>query len=136
MAKHVLTNAGLVVNSVDLSNHVKKVTVDSKADEIDVTAMGDTAKQTAIGLSDDSFAVDFFQDYASSEVDATLWPIKGGSQFLVTAYTSGTTASGTAPKYYATCILPSYTPLDGDIGAANMVSVMFKAQQAISRGTA
>ncbi len=133
--KHVLINAALVVNSVDLSDHVRKVTITRTADEVDVTAMGDTAKQVALGLSDDSFAVDFYQDFAASEVDATLWPLFGGSQFVVSAWPSGTTTSSTNPKFSATCILPSYNPLDGDIGAADMTSVTFKAVTAITRAT-
>ena len=136
VAKHVLKNASLVVNAVDLSDHVKSLTVDSKADEVDVTAMGDTAKQTAVGLSDDSFTVDFYQDYAAAKVDATLWPIKGGSLFLVSAWPDGTTTSATNAKFSATSILPSYQPIAGDIGAANMTSVVFKAQAAIARATA
>jgi len=136
MSKHVLKNAALVVNSVDLSDHVRAVTVSSKYDEVDVTAMGDTAKQTALGLSDDSFQVDFLQDYDASEVDATLWPLySGGSSFLVKAWPSGTTSSTINPCYSATCIMANYDPIAGDIGSANQTTVMFKAQAAIGRAT-
>jgi hypothetical protein len=134
--KHVLKNASIKVNSVDLSDHCKKVTVNQKYDEVDVSAMGDTAKVTALGLSDSSFDVDFYQDFASGKVDATMFPLNGGSQFLVEVWPDGTTTSPTNPKFSATVILPNYGPLDGDIGSADMISVTFKAQQAIARATA
>ncbi len=135
MAKHVLKNAALQVNSIDLSDHVRSVTVNSQYDEVDVTGMGDTSKKTALGLSDDSFEVEFFQDYAASEVDASLWPLLGGSEFLVKVWPNGTVTSATNPSYSATCILPVYQPLAGDIGSANMTTVTFKAQEHITRGT-
>ena len=40
MAITVLTNAMLLVNGVDLSNHVSKLTIEDLRDQVDVTAMG------------------------------------------------------------------------------------------------
>lgn len=134
--KHVLTNASVRVNSVDLTDHVKRVTVTRTADEVEVTAMGDTAKAFAIGLGDDKYDVDFYQDFAAGKIDATLWPLYGGSQFLVEVWPSGTTTSSTNPKFSSTATLPNYGPLDGDIGSADMVSVTFHSVGAIARATA
>ena len=137
MAKHVLKSASVVVNNVDLSDHVKAVTISSKFDEVDVTAMGDTAKQTALGLSDDAFSVDFLQDYDAAKVDATLFPLySAGSAIVVAVWPSGTTTSATNPKFSATAIMTNYDPLAGAIGAANETTVNFKCQQAIQRATA
>lgn len=137
MAKHVLKSAAVKVNSVDLSDHVRAVTIARTFDEVDVTAMGDTAKQTALGLSDDSFEVDFLQDYDTGKVDATLWPLLGGSTFLVEVWPSGTTTAATNPKFSATCVMVNYNPIAGAQGAANETTVTFKANGvAIARATA
>ena len=42
MAKFVLTDASLVINSVDLSDHVASVTLELNSEEIDTTAFGST----------------------------------------------------------------------------------------------
>jgi len=44
MAIFTLTNALVLVNGVDLSDHVDKVTVNDGREKVDVTAMGATAK--------------------------------------------------------------------------------------------
>src|SRR5215813_7931510 len=75
MAITVLTNALVLVNSVDLSNHVSKVTCEDNRDPVDVTAMGATNKQMQKGLGDGKITVDFFQDFAGGSVHATLSPL-------------------------------------------------------------
>jgi len=77
LAKFVLTDASVTINSVDLSDHVASVTLDITADEIEETAFGQTFKSRLGGLKDGSLSVDFHQDFAASEVDATLWPLLG-----------------------------------------------------------
>lgn len=138
MAKHVLVGAAITINAVDLSDHVKSVAISSKKDEVDVTAMGDTSKQVALGLGEDQFSVDFLQDYAAAEVDATLWPLySGGSSFNVSVWPSGTVTSATNPKYWSgTVVMSNYDPLSGGVGAANETTVVFKSQTAIQRATA
>src|SRR3990172_1030137 len=112
MAKHVLKNAALTVGTVELSDHVKSVSLNSKYDEVDDTMMGATSKTIALGLTDDSIEVQFAQDYDASEVDATLWPLySGGSSFVVSAWPSGTSTSATNPKYSATCVMGNYDPI-------------------------
>ena len=44
MAKFVLTDASVTINSVDLSDHVASVTLDITADEVEETAFGQTFK--------------------------------------------------------------------------------------------
>jgi hypothetical protein len=136
MAKFVLKNAALVVDGVNLSDHVRSIAVESTYGTVDVTAMGDTASQIALGLPADTITVDFYQDFAAASVDATLQPrYFAGSSFLVSCWGSGTTTSATNPKYSATCIMLQYQPISGEMGAAAMTNVVFNAQGAITRAT-
>jgi hypothetical protein len=136
MAKFVLKNASLVADGVNLSDHVRSVTVESTYGTVDVTAMGDTATQLALGLPADQITVDFYQDFAAASVDATLQPrYAAGSAFVVSTWASGTVTSATNPKYSATCIMLSYQPIAGEMGAAAMTTVVFNAQGAIQRAT-
>ena len=77
MAKFVLTDASVTLNSVDLSDHVASVTLDITADEIVTTAMGDTFQSRTGGLKDGTLSIEFQQDFAASEVDATLGIVTG-----------------------------------------------------------
>src|SRR3954471_1505146 len=79
MAITTLTNAQVLVNGVDLSNHVSKVTVTDTRDSVDITAMGATSKTITKGLGDASIQIDFFQDFAAAKVHATLQPLIGSS---------------------------------------------------------
>lgn len=138
MATHVLTNASLVFNSVDLSDHVRTIRVNMSAEDVDLTAMGASSRTHAPGLRDDRVEVEFFQDYASTKVDATLSSYVGnatGATLVVKPV--ATTVSSTNPSYTMTAILLGYEPLAGRVGEANTINVTFVPApgSSITRGT-
>src|SRR3972149_4429221 len=93
MAKYVILDASATVNSVDLSDHVESVEIDIAKDDVDLTAMGATAREHAAGLRDDKITINFFQDFASAKVDATLWPLLSSTGFTVVLKPTRTTAA-------------------------------------------
>src|SRR5690349_222015 len=112
MARMVFTNAGVVINSVDLSNRVQSVTVNMTKEKVEATAMTAGGKEYIPGLSDDSFDITWRQDFAASEVDATLYPLySSGSQFLLKVSPNGTAISSTNPSYSGTVSMFDYTPI-------------------------
>ena len=72
MAVFALTDASVVINSVDLSDHVKSVTVDAEVVDLDTTAMGDTWNTRIGGVKNGTLTCEFYNDHAASNVDATL----------------------------------------------------------------
>lgn len=139
MAKIVLTDASVVINSVDLSDHIQKVTIDEKKDTVDVTSMGAVAKAYLLGLGDATIACTFFQDFASSSVDATLSPLfSNSSVFPIVVKPTSAGVSATNPSYSGTFILPEYMPIDGQVGDASTMSITFQnaTQTGIVRATA
>lgn len=139
MGKFVIKNPGVLINAIDLTDHSSKATVATTFNQVDVTTFGATYKEILQGLGDASITVDFFQDYASGSVDATLWPLsQSGSIFEVVIYSKGTTASSTQPSWTMQAILSDYNPFDGAIGDASATSVTFSNadQSGIVRGTA
>lgn len=130
MGKFVLKNAQVQINSIDLSDHVSKVTVDMKQDTVDVTSMGAAYKTYLLGLGDATIAVDFFQDFSAAEVDVTLQPLfVSGTAFpinVIPVNTAIAAVSASNPRYAGTFIMPEYQPLDGQVGAASMLSVTFQ----------
>lgn len=124
MAKLVLTNAAVKINGVDLSDHVKSLTLRVNKDIPDATAMGDTwAEALAAALHADA-TIEFYQDYAAANVDATVY-----TAFLVTAgvvvkfAAAGTTGSATNPIWHGTAHITEYTPLGGSYGDVCMAPV-------------
>lgn len=130
MAKLVLRDCFIEVNGVDFSSHVSSVTVNLVKDEIDTTNFGGDGRERAHGLKDDSFELNFQQDFAAGEVDATLYPLWDlETEFVVKVRPRASATSVTNPLYSATCILLEYQPLAGDVGDLSETEVTFPAQR-------
>ena len=134
MARVVLTNALVKINNVDLSDHVASVTITQNVDEVETTAFGDAGRTRVGGLQDSSIALDFHQDWAAGEVDATISPLVGGTaSFYISS--QGTAISATNPVYSGTVLLTQYTPIAGGVGDLSTVSVTWPVSGVVTRGT-
>ena len=139
MAIQVLTNAQVIVNGVDLSDHVQKVTLDDSRDKVDITAMGATSKAYAKGIGDGGATVTFFQDFAAGKVHATLSPlISSSTGFSFEVRPVNAARSSTNPAFLMTALLFDYSMLDGSVGDASTMDVEFAnaAQAGITYPTA
>lgn len=135
MAEFVFTDAFVTIDGVDLSDHVRSVTVNYSADMQDDTAMGDGTRSRLGGLKDWSVDVEFNQDFASSSVDDTLFPLVGTS-FVVAVRPTSAARSATNPEYSGTGILESYPPLGGAVGDLSTSSITIQSAGTLSRLTA
>ena len=135
-----MTNlATLSVNAVDLSDHVREITVDMSAEDLDATAMGALSKAHAVGLRDDKIEVTFLQDYAAAKVDATLAPLVGSSTpITIVAKPTNAAVSATNPSYTLSALLFDYTPIDATVGEISLPKVQFLPApgSSITRATA
>lgn len=122
-----MTNlATLTVNAVDLADHVREITINMSADDLDATGMGAVSKAHAVGLRDDKIEVTFMQDYATGKVDATLSALVGSSTpFNVVAKPSNAATSTQNPSYTLSALLFDYTPIDATVGEIQMPKVTF-----------
>jgi hypothetical protein len=139
MAISVLTNALVLINSVDLSDHVSKVTLTDERTSVDITAMGATSLAVTKGLGDAKVSLDMFQDFAASKVHATLQPLIGSSTTVVIEVRAVNAArSATNPAFLMSGLLMSYTMIDGKVGDANMATYEFQngAQAGVTYPTA
>jgi hypothetical protein len=135
MASTVLNDAYVLLNSVDLSNHVRSVEITYDADEQDNTAMGNSGySSTLTGLKNGSINLEFNQDYAASSVDATLWPLFGTS-FAFEIRPTSSAVGATNPKWTGTASMFSYSPLAGQVGQTNVTPLTLKIQGALTRAT-
>ena len=136
MARIVLTNAYVTINSVDVSDHVASVTLNSSIDVVETTAFGTTGARTRIGgLADNSITLEFHQDYASGSIEATVYPLLGTTTTVVVK-PNGSTTSTTNPSYTATALVSEWTPLNGAVGELATASVTWPVSGAITKATA
>ena len=122
MAALVLTNAYITINSVNLSDHIASVTLTTADDVIETTAFGSTARTRVAGLGDNSIALEFHQDYATSNVEATIYPLLGSTTTVVVK-PNGSTTAATNPSYTFTTLVSEWTPLNGAVGELATASV-------------
>jgi hypothetical protein len=123
---------------VDLSNHVKSVTINRTFDELEVTAMGDTGHKFVAGLEASTIAVDFFNDTAASSVLQTLNTLVGTSaafkicQTVTAGSPTTATISATNPLYSGLVLVNKLTPVNGTVADISMQSLTFTINGAIT----
>jgi hypothetical protein len=135
MARIVLTNAGVVLGGVDLSDHVAQVEVNQTFDEVETTAFGDGGRTRVAGLEDSSITLSFHQDFAAASVDATIAPLVGGTAAFE-VYANGTSVGATNPKYSGTVLLTEWSPVAGTVGDLLTVDVTWPVSGTVTRATA
>ena len=134
MAKLVLKDASVVINGVDLSNRVRQIAISTKVAILDDTTMGASGLGRIAGLRDESFTVTWAQDFAASEVDATLWPIYTGGT-PVSATIKPTSATTGNVVYSGSVILSDYAPISGAVGALAESATTFQVDGILTRAT-
>lgn len=135
MAVFALVNAYVSINSVDLSDHCRAVTINAQADQLDSTTFGDSWREYTGGLKSGTVAFEFLDDFATSSVDSTLFSILStGTAVAVAVKPVNTTISTTNPEYQFN-ILPHEWNMGGSLGEMAAKSVTYNITGAITRDT-
>ena len=132
MAVLVLTDAKVTINSVNLSAFVKQVSLRTSDDVVETTGMGATAKTRIAGLPDNSVTVEFNQDFATSQVEATIYPLLGTAVTMIVQPTSAAVGA-TNPTYTFSVLISEWAPIDGSIGELATTSVSWPISGAITK---
>jgi len=135
MAVFLNNNVGVKINSVDLSDHVTAVTINRSFDELEVTAMGDTAHKFVKGLEASSVTIDFLNDTAAASVLATLQAAWGTTVTCVFLQTKGTIVSATNPLYTVSLLVNNTTDINGSPADVGMQSITFTANSTVAVAT-
>ena len=128
----IFLSNGVVVtlNSVDLSDHVTSATINRSFDELEVTAMGDTAHKFVKGLEASTITIDFLNDTATNEVLQTLQAAWGTTVPLTLKQTSAA-VSAANPEYQTTVLVNNTTDINGAVGDISTQSITFTCNSAI-----
>jgi hypothetical protein len=113
----LIARTGIIVNSVDLTDHLKSLELSYNQEIHDITAMDDDARNRLVGLTDASLTATYNQDYAAGSVDATHFALIGNTGFTITMRAVSTDARGaTNPEYAGTFLLQDGPGPSGSAG--------------------
>ena len=124
MAQLVLTDASITINAVDLSDRANSVELNYEIDSVEITAFGSGGHTFTGGLQNLSCTIEFMQDFAASEVEATIDALVGTSTEVIIKPTSDAVGASN-PSYTFTGFLASHTPVAGAVGELAMTSLTF-----------
>ena len=134
MAKFAATDYKVTINGTNFSTNLNSVELAIESDDLETTAFGGEFRTRVGGLKTGSITLQFMQDFGSSSVDATLFPLLNTLATVVIVPTSGT-VTATNPSYTATCLVNSYSPFASSVGDIATLSVTWPTSGTISRGT-
>ena len=130
MAIYLSNTVVATLNSVVLSDHVTSATINRAFDELEVTAMGDTAHKFVKGLEASTITLDFLSDTAAANVNATLQAAWGTTVALTLKQTSAAT-SATNPLYSTTVLVNNTTDINGAVADIATQSITFTCNSPI-----
>lgn len=135
----VLNNkVGVKVNTVDISDVVTAATLNYAFDELEVTAMGDTAHKYVKGLQSGTLTLSFLNDVASSEVLDTLLTAWGTTVAVKMIQDSGSAVADSNKLYTFDILVNNLTPINGtpaDISAQDVTFTINSAVTVADTGT-
>jgi len=135
MGKFVLKNAHGTINAVDLSTRITRLNLNYGAAILNDTTMSATADENIAGLVNWDADLEFTQDHAASNVDATFFPLVGAAAFTVSFKPdAGATAVGN-PAFTGSALVESYNPIGGSVGEVSKTSVKLKGTGVLTRAT-
>ena len=115
------TAAAPTVPSIDISSYVTAVTLTQTVDEIEITTMSDQAHKFAAGLQSATLTLDFINDWAASQVMATLSAAFAQTLAISMITVKGTAVSATNPSYQFSIFVNNLTPV-GSGGVADFAT--------------
>jgi hypothetical protein len=130
MAIYLSNTVQVTLNSIALTDHVTAATINRTFDELEVTAMGDTAHKFVKGLEASTITLDFLSDTAAANVNATLQAAWGTTVPLTLKQSSAVT-SATNPLYSTTILVNNTTDINGAVGDIATQSITFTCNSPI-----
>lgn len=143
----ILTNALLAVGTGsasadrDLSNRVTSIKWTEEFEEHDVTVMGSTTRQRAIGLGESQVEAEVMQSYTTTDggenIDNLVNELRDlsatGKRFLVRVRRVNSNKSATNPEYSMLCVMKDRTIMDGEVGDVQKNTLTFLSADELSR---
>ena len=124
-----LSNPGVMVNSVSLTDQCTSATVTNRVDALEATAFGGTSRVFVSGLYNQEITLELYMSYAAAETFATLSSLVGTTTTVKVSNTVAglTTASPTEPRFELVgAFLAELPVIDATMGELSTISITFK----------
>jgi len=135
MAVMLNSTVGVKIATVDISDHVSSATLTQNFDELEITALGDLSHKFTKGLEASTLTLDFFNDFAASQITTLLQTNYGTTVTAVLIPTKGTAVSATNPLYTVSILINNLTPINGDVASINNSSITFTCNSTVAYAT-
>jgi hypothetical protein len=137
MAKFVVTANTVTLNGGTVSPSVARAELVLNSAEVDVTDFGSNGWTEVIGgLKSGTVSLDFHSDFGVGAVSALFQDLVGTIGTVTMIAGNGTAPSATTPRYTATVLINSFTPISGAVGDLSTFSVSFPTTGAVTYATA
>ena len=130
----VLTDAFILVNAGNVSDHGNKVEIDATVVDLDTTAFGQTWMARVGGLKDGVVHFDFLNDFVNAQLDSIFWPLLGTVVTFEIRPTSAARGTGN-PAYTGSILISEWKPIVGKVGDLAQTSVAYKTTGPVLRQT-
>jgi hypothetical protein len=135
MAIFLNNKVGFKIATVDLSDHVTAFTLNRQSDQLEVTAMGDTAHKFVTGLSADTITVSFLNDTAAGSVLATLQTAYGTTVAFSAIQDKVASVGATNKLYTGTILIDNIPDISGAVADEAMFDITFTCNSTTALAT-
>lgn len=137
MPKYVVTANTVTLNGGTVSPSVARAELVLNSAEVDVTDFGSNGWTEVIGgLKSGTVSLDFHSDFGAGAVSTLFQDLVGTIGTVTLIAGNGTAPSATTPRYTATVLINSFTPIAGAVGDLSTFSVSFPTSGPVSYATA
>lgn len=107
----------------DLSDNISSVQLSTTYDLFETTVVGDTSKRQLAGLAQNTVSFDFLQDFASNEVEQTIYPLLGTVAHCRILPNNDLPRSTSNPEYDFEVTISEWSSLNGGVGELSTARV-------------
>lgn len=134
MAKHVLYDAVVTVNSVTLTDRVESISWNTGIAKQPAAAMSEAQSYSMAGVQEvDDIEIVFYQDYANSNVYQTLTALyQARTTFILTAKAASGADAATNPNFTISVFIGKMPFINGKRGDRHMAPVTFVPASAMT----
>jgi len=112
----------VIVGTTTISDHVSTVSLAREIDQVEITAMSDNIQNMIGGVERPTLSLELYNDFAAASVNS-LFEDALGTKLNIKLIPVAGTVSATNPSYTMSCLVSSWTPINGAIDSVASVSV-------------
>ena len=117
MAGFVLKDVYALINTVNMSAYIQDISFNLDMSTVDSTAMGDDSLESLPAMKSGGVTITLKQENTDSGLNEDLWDIyNGAAAVAIVLKSNGDTTGATNPSFTGSCIMTSWSPIDGTVG--------------------